>query len=58
LAKRALDVFNEHRNMMGDKLRMELEAGNNPFKFETYDKLDAVAEATTPLVIMASPGML
>jgi cleavage and polyadenylation specificity factor subunit 3 len=34
LAKRALDVFNMHRNMMGDKLRMELESGNNPFKFE------------------------
>ena len=44
--------------MMGDKLRMELESGQNPFKFQQYDKLDTIAEATTPLVIMASPGML
>lgn len=44
--------------MMGDKLRMELESGNNPFKYEQYDKLDSVRDATTPLVIMASPGML
>ncbi len=43
---------------MGDKLRQELEAGNNPFHFETYDKLDTISDATTPLVIMASPGML
>ena len=43
---------------MGDKLRMELESGQNPFKFEHYDKLDTIAEATTPLVIIASPGML
>ena len=58
LANRALSVFNTHRNMMGDKLRMELESGHNPFKFEQYDKLDSIAEATTPLVIMASPGMM
>lgn len=44
--------------MMGDKLRMELESGHNPFKFEQYDKLDLIADATTPLVIMASPGMM
>ena len=43
---------------MGDKLRMELESGHNPFKFEHYDKLDSIAESTKPLVIMASPGML
>ena len=43
---------------MGDKLRMELESGNNPFKFQQYDKLETVADSTTPLVIMASPGML
>ena len=43
---------------MGDKLRMELESGQNPFKFQQYDKLDTIAEATTPLVIIASPGML
>lgn len=58
MANRALSVFNTHRNMMGDKLRMELESGHNPFKFEQYDKLETVADATTPLVIMASPGML
>lgn len=58
LAQRALSVFNTHRNLMGDKLRMELESGHNPFKFEHYDKLDTIADATTPLVIMASPGML
>lgn len=58
LANRALSVFNTHRNMMGDKLRQELEAGKNPFKFQHYDKLDQIADATTPLVIMASPGML
>mmetsp|Transcript_4667 Transcript_4667/g.3185 ORF Transcript_4667/g.3185 Transcript_4667/m.3185 type:complete len:82 (+) Transcript_4667:772-1017(+) len=45
LANRALSVFNTHRNMMGDKLRMELESGNNPFKFEQYDKLDSIAES-------------
>jgi cleavage and polyadenylation specificity factor subunit 3 len=33
LANRALSVFNTHRNMMGDKLRQDLEAGKNPFKF-------------------------
>ena len=43
---------------MGDKLRMDLENGNNPFYFEPYDKLDSVRDASTPLVIMASPGML
>ena len=37
---------------------MELESGQNPFKFQQYDKLDTIAEATTPLVIIASPGML
>lgn len=58
LANRALSVFNTHRNMMGDKLRKDLEAGKNPFKFQHYDKLDLIADATTPLVIMASPGML
>ena len=51
-------MFNTHRNMMGDKLRQDLEAGKNPFKFQHYDKLDLIAESTTPLVIMASPGML
>lgn len=44
--------------MMGDKLRKDLEAGKNPFRFQHYDKLDLIADATTPLVIMASPGML
>lgn len=58
LANRALSVFNTHRNMMGDKLRKDLEAGKNPFRFQHYDKLDLIADATTPLVIMASPGML
>ena len=58
LANRALSIFNTHRNLMGDKLRMELESGQNPFKFQQYDKLDTIAEATTPLVIIASPGML
>mmetsp|Transcript_5693 Transcript_5693/g.7636 ORF Transcript_5693/g.7636 Transcript_5693/m.7636 type:complete len:150 (+) Transcript_5693:921-1370(+) len=43
---------------MGDKLRIELESGQNPFKFQQYDKLDTIAESTTPLVIIASPGML
>ncbi len=33
LANRALSIFNTHRNLMGDKLRMELESGQNPFKF-------------------------
>ena len=51
-------MFNTHRNLMGDKLRMELESGHNPFKFEHYDKLDTIADAKTALVIMASPGML
>ncbi len=37
---------------------MELESGQNPFKFQQYDKLDTIADATTPLVIIASPGML
>lgn len=58
LAQRALSVFNTHRNLMGDKLRMELESGHNPFKFDNYDKLDTIADAKTALVIMASPGML
>ena len=31
LANRALSIFNTHRNLMGDKLRMELESGQNPF---------------------------
>lgn len=58
LANRALTIFNTHRNLMGDKLRSELESGQNPFKFQQYDKLDTIADATTPLVIIASPGML
>ena len=58
LANRALSIFNTHRNLMGDKLRMELESGQNPFKFQPIDKLDAIAESTLPLVIIASPGML
>lgn len=33
LANRALTIFNTHRNLMGDKLRSELESGQNPFKF-------------------------
>lgn len=44
---------------MGDKLRQELEAGKDPFKFKHYVNLtDEIAESTKPLVIMASPGML
>lgn len=58
LANRTLNVFNSHRNMMGDKLRQEIEAGKNPFKFQHYDKLELIQDAQTPLVIMASPGML
>ena len=58
LANRALSIFNTHRNLMGDKLRTKLESGQNPFKFQQYDKLDTIAEARTPLVIIASPGML
>ena len=34
LANRALQIFNTHRNLMGDKLRIELESGQNPFKFQ------------------------
>lgn len=41
---------------MGDQLRMELESGNNPFKFEPITSFDD--ESANPLVIMASPGML
>lgn len=42
--------------MMGDQLRMELESGNNPFKFEPITTFNDDSEL--PLVIMASPGML
>ena len=42
--------------MMGDQLRMDLESGNNPFKFEPMDSFND--ESPNPLVIMASPGML
>jgi hypothetical protein len=35
---------------------MELESGNNPFKFEPITSFNE--DADTPLVIMASPGML
>ena len=31
LANRALSLFTAHRNLMGDKLRKELESGKNPF---------------------------
>lgn len=35
---------------------MELESGNNPFKFEPIQTFND--ESEKPLVIMASPGML
>lgn len=35
---------------------MELESGNNPFKFEPISSFND--ESENPLVIMASPGML
>lgn len=43
LAKKSLEIFKTHRNMMSDQLRMELEQGQNPFKFEPNDK-DAIEE--------------
>ena len=43
---------------MSDQLRMELEQGQNPFKFEPNDK-DAIEEyQDKPMVVMAGPGML
>ena len=35
---------------------MELESGNNPFKFEPINTFND--DSLNPLVIMASPGML
>jgi len=43
--------------MMSDELRMELEKGKNPFKFEQRDQAEIESE-TGPLVVMAGPGML
>lgn len=57
LAQRSLEVFKTHRNMMSDELRMELEKGKNPFKFEQRDQAEIESE-TGPLVVMAGPGML
>ena len=34
LANKTLSIFNTHRNLMGDNLRIELESGKNPFKFQ------------------------
>ena len=53
LANKTLSIFNTHRNLMGDNLRIELESGKNPFKFQQYDKLETIEDATTPLVIIA-----
>lgn len=58
LAKKSLEIFKTHRNMMSDELRMELEQGLNPFKFEQNDK-DVIEENSDgPMVVMAGPGML
>jgi cleavage and polyadenylation specificity factor subunit 3 len=42
--------------MMGDQLRMDLESGNNPFRFEPISTFQD--DSQNALVIMASPGML
>ena len=43
--------------MMSDEIRMELEQGHNPFKFEQRDQ-DEIEMESGPLVVMAGPGML
>lgn len=57
LAQRSLEVFKTHRNMMSDKIRVDLEQGLNPFKFEQRDQ-DEIENEPGPLVVMAGPGML
>ena len=42
---------------MSDELRVQLEQGLNPFKFD-YREQDLIATETGPLVVMAGPGML
>ena len=37
LAKRALEVFKTHRNMMSDDLRKDIEQGRDPFAFKQME---------------------
>jgi cleavage and polyadenylation specificity factor subunit 3 len=43
--------------MMSDELRIELERGHNPFKFEQKNETE-IDNDPGPLVVMAGPGML
>ena len=43
--------------MMSDELRVQLEQGLNPFKFDFRDQ-DEIESEVGPLVVMAGPGML
>ena len=54
LALKSLHVFQTYRNMMGNTVKEQLEAGHNPFNFETMENF----RDDRALVIMASPGML
>mmetsp|Transcript_39333 Transcript_39333/g.60119 ORF Transcript_39333/g.60119 Transcript_39333/m.60119 type:complete len:182 (-) Transcript_39333:77-622(-) len=44
--------------MMSDELRIELERGKNPFRFEQKSEADIKDPQSGPLVVMAGPGML
>lgn len=42
---------------MSDETRIQLEQGQNPFRFEAKDQ-DEIENEPGPLVVMAGPGML
>lgn len=60
LAKKCMAVYQTYTNMMNNRVKRQIAAGNNPFVFKHISNLKGrdAFDDSGPCVMMASPGML